>query len=473
MEIPFNDIFIPENVGTSKSIIKVIGVGGGGCNAVSEMHRQKIQDVEFLITNTDRQSLETSSVPDKIRLGNKGLGAGCNPEEGRRAAAESLEKIKKALSDATEMVFITAGMGGGTGTGAAPVIAQIAKEMGKLTIGVVTIPFRDEGKSFMKRAILGIKELQKYVDSLLIIDNQKIYEIFGELTLREGLHKADEVLSTAVKGIAEIITRTGFMNVDFADVKMVMQNSGMAIMGTGTASGPDRAAKAVEMAFESPLLNDCDLSTAKGVLVNITTTIDTDPDCIKMSEMKQIMEYVNNYTGNADAFKRGVVYDPEMGDKISVTIVATGFHVNNLPQIDFEEQIDPDRIMLGDSGLYGSGYVPEKTSKIEIDGIQQQYSYGTTQEPQDASQESKEEQVVQVPQQTYTKCVGKPALILEPGDDIVKLETVPAYLRRNRNLQEQIAVQTQPQQQAGSMKVETIDGQHHLSNNSYLHQTQD
>jgi len=182
---------------------------------------------------------------------------------------------------------------------------------------------------------------------------------------------------------------------------------------------------------------------------------------------------VNNYTGNADAFKRGVVYDPEMGDKISVTIVATGFHVNNLPQIDFEEQIDPDRIMLGDSGLYGSGYVPEKTSKIEIDGIQQQYSYGTTQEPQDAGQESKEEQVVQVPQQTYTKCVGKPALILEPGDDIVKLETVPAYLRRNRNLQEQIAVQTQPQQQAGSMKVETIDGQHHLSNNSYLHQTQD
>ena len=182
MEISINDIFIPENLGTSKSIIKVIGVGGGGCNAVSEMHRQKIQDVEFLITNTDRQSLETSSVPDKIRLGNKGLGAGCNPEEGRRAASESLEKIKKALSDATEMVFITAGMGGGTGTGAAPVIAQIAKEMGKLTIGVVTIPFRDEGKAFMKRAILGIKELQKYVASLLIIDNQKIYQMFGALT---------------------------------------------------------------------------------------------------------------------------------------------------------------------------------------------------------------------------------------------------------------------------------------------------
>lgn len=474
MEISINDIFIPENLGTSKSIIKVIGVGGGGCNAVSEMHRQKIQDVEFLITNTDRQSLETSTVPDKIRLGNKGLGAGCNPEEGRRAASESLEKIKKALSDATEMVFITAGMGGGTGTGAAPVIAQIAKEMGKLTIGVVTIPFRDEGKAFMKRAILGIKELQKYVDSLLIIDNQKIYQMFGELTLREGLHKADEVLSTAVRGIAEIITRTGFMNVDFADVKMVMQNSGMAIMGTGTASGPDRAAKAVEMAFESPLLNDCDLSTAKGVLVNITTTVDTDPNCIKMSEMSQIMEYVNNYTGNANAFKRGVVFDPEMGDKISVTIVATGFNVNNLPQIDIEEQIDPDRIMLGDSGLYGSGYVPENTSKIEIGAIPQTSFTFKEENPAAESEEKEEEVIEQVPVQPYIRRSGKPALILEPGDDIVKLETEPAYLRRNRNIQDQIVSQSQPQQQqAGTMRVETIDGQHHLSNNSYLHQTQD
>lgn len=475
MEIPFNDIFIPENLGTSKSIIKVIGVGGGGCNAVSEMYRQKIQDVEFLITNTDRQSLDTSSVPDKIRLGNKGLGAGCNPEEGRRAASESLEKIKKSLSDSTEMVFITAGMGGGTGTGAAPVIAQIAKEMGKLTVGVVTIPFRYEGKPFMKRAMLGIKELQKYVDSLLIIDNQKLNQIFGELSFREGLHKADEVLSTAVRGISEIITRTGFMNVDFADVKMVMQNSGMAIMGTGTASGPDRATKAVEMAFESPLLNDCDLTTAKGVLVNITTTIDTDPNCIKMSEVAQIMEYVNNFTGNANAFKRGVVFDPEMGDKISVTIVATGFNVNNLPQIDIEEQIDPDRIMLGDSGLYGSGYVPENTSKIEIGGIIQSSFQYKEEEPASDSEEKEEETIEQPPVQPYVRRSGKPALILEPGDDIVKLETEPAYLRRNRNLQEQIAVQPQPQQQqAGSMRVETIDGQHHLnSNNSYLHQTQD
>lgn len=432
-----NDILIPDNLNSSKSIIKVIGVGGGGCNAVNEMFRQKIQDVEFLITNTDRQSLETSAVPDKIRLGNKGLGAGCNPEEGRRAATESMEKIRKALSDATEMVFITAGMGGGTGTGAAPVIAQIAKEMGKLTIGVVTIPFRDEGKAFMKRAILGIKELQKYVDSLLIIDNQKIYQMFGELTLREGLHKADEVLSTAVRGIAEIITRTGFMNVDFADVKMVMENSGMAIMGTGTASGPDRAAKAVEMAFESPLLNDCDLTTAKGVLVNITTTVETDPNCIKMSEMSQIMEYVNNYTGSANNFKRGVVFDPDMGDSISVTIVATGFNVSNLPQIDIEE--DSNRVVLGK--IYSTDNIPDNTTMIEIDNISQFAYREKPQTPataQETQKNAEEEAASEQPARTYVRRTGKPALVLEPGDDIVKLETEPAYMRRNREFKAQL-----------------------------------
>ncbi len=480
MDISFNDniIPIPEDWKASKSIIKVIGVGGGGCNAVTEMFRQKIHDVEFLICNTDKQSLETSEVPEKIKLGNKGLGAGCNPENGRRAATESIEKIKKALSDSSEMVFITAGMGGGTGTGAAPVIAQVAKELGKLTVGIVTLPFRDEGKEFVKRAIIGIRELKKHVDSLLIIDNQKLYQVFGDLNIYDAFPKADEVLSNAVKSIAEIITRPGFINVDFADVKMVMKNSGMAIMGTGTASGPDRASKAVEMAFESPLLNDCDLNTAKGVLVNITSSKKQGPT---MSELAQIMEYVNNFTGNASAFKRGVVIDENMGDKISVTVVATGFNVSNLPQIGLEDDENANRIVLGSSGIYGTDDIPATTSRIVINNmpVAEEHSANNNlrNEPEEGAyaQEvpaevapEKEQSIVIQP---YVKRSGKPALILEAGDDIVKLEDQPAYMRRNQRLQEQLA---HVEQESGNMKVEQINGGHHLnSDNAYLHQTQD
>ena len=248
---------VPDGWDMSQSIIKVIGVGGGGCNAVSEMYRQGIKDVDFMICNTDIQSLKISQVPETLRLGSdltRGLGAGCDPEKGRKAATESIEDIRKSLQGNTEMVFITAGMGGGTGTGAAPVIAQVAKEMGKLTVAVVTLPFRDEGPEFVNRAVRGIRELKKHVDSLLIIDNQKLYKVFGELTIFDAFPRADEVLSTAVRSIADIINRPGFINVDFADVRMVMNNSGMAIMGMGEAEGPDRAIDAVQKALDSPLL---------------------------------------------------------------------------------------------------------------------------------------------------------------------------------------------------------------------------
>jgi cell division protein FtsZ len=231
---------LPVNWEQENSIIKVVGVGGGGGNAVNQMYRQGIKDVTFAVCNTDTQALNSSPIPLKIQLGStltRGLGAGCNPVQGRNAAIESIDTIKEMLGSPTEMVFITAGMGGGTGTGAAPVIAKIAKEMGILTVGVVTLPFRDEGNEFLKRAILGIKELENNVDSLLIIDNQKLYKIYGELSVYEAFPKADSVLNIAVKSIAEIITKPGYINVDFADVKMVMSNSGMAIMGTGTASG--------------------------------------------------------------------------------------------------------------------------------------------------------------------------------------------------------------------------------------------
>jgi cell division protein FtsZ len=337
--------------------------------------------------------------------------------------------------------------------------------MGKLTVGIVTLPFRDEGKEFVKRAIKGIRELKKHVDSLLIIDNQKLYQVFGDLNIYDAFPKADEVLSNAVKSIAEIITRPGFINVDFADVKMVMKNSGMAIMGTGTASGPDRAAKAVEMAFESPLLNDCDLNTAKGVLVNITSSKKQGPT---MSELAQIMEYVNNFTGNASAFKRGVVIDENMGEKISVTVVATGFNVSNLPQIGLDDDTEGGRIILGESGIYASEDIPASTSRIIIDDLQEEEQVHQVAEQSVVPQEKA---TATVASQPYVKYKGKPALVLEPNDDIVKLESVPAYVRRNQKLHEQIM---QNQQESGDMKIDQINGSHHLtSNNSYLHQTQD
>jgi cell division protein FtsZ len=414
------DMLVPDNWNMSQSIIKVIGVGGGGCNAVSEMYRQGIKDVEFMICNTDIQSLKISQVPETLRLGSdltKGLGAGCNPERGRKAATESIDDIRKSLNGNTEMVFITAGMGGGTGTGAAPVIAQVAKEMGKLTVAVVTLPFRDEGQEFIKRAVIGIKELQKHVDSLLIIDNQKLYQVFGELTIFEAFPRADEVLGTAVKSIAEIITRPGFINVDFADVRMVMSDSGMAIMGMGEAEGPDRAIDAVRRAFESPLLNDCDLTTAKGVLVNITSS--KEDGGLTMAELSQIMEYVNSYTGCAEKFKRGVVFDPNIGKKISVTIVATGFDMHNLPQINIEDE-DNNAVPLGESGIYtGLDRVEKNAKPIEIEETTNHYK-----------EESHNHSVLE--NEPYIKREGKPALIIEPGEDINKLEREPAYLRRKK-----------------------------------------
>ena len=443
MEITFTDnIPTPEDWENTKSIIKVIGVGGGGCNVVTGMFNEKFYDVEFVICNTDKQSLSTSNVPEKIRLGSKGLGAGLDPENGRHAAEESIDKIKKALSDSSEMVFIMAGMGGGTGTGAAPVIAKLAKNMGKLTVGVVTVPFRDEGPDFFRRAILGIRELKKHVDCLIIIDNQKLYEYFGDLDVDEAFLQVNEVLSNAVKSIAELITRPGIMNIDFADVKRCLKDSGMALIGTGTASGPDRVTRAVEAAFESPLLSDCDLTTTKGVLVNITYSNENKP---KMSEIGQIADYARNYTGNPLAFKRGTAIDPKLGDEISVTIIATGFNLQDLPQLDISDE-DNDRITIG--GVYGTqDYANQNITRINIPEIPENDEAnikGTVSEEQETANENgndKKQEVetaVAAPiyKGAYLKANGKPALIMEPGEDITKYENQPAYIRRNQKLQE-------------------------------------
>ncbi len=305
------------------SIIKVIGVGGGGGNAVNHMFAQGIEGVDFVVCNTDMQALEASPVPVKIQLGNSGLGAGAIPEVAEKAALESLDKLKAVMDSETQMVFITAGMGGGTGTGAAPVIAKFAREQGLLSVAIVTLPFRFEGRRKMLKAQQGIAELRKNVDTLLVISNDKLREQYGDLGLGNAFARADDVLTTAAKGIAELITVHGYVNVDFEDVKTVMKDSGKAIMGSAVKSGEDRAYKAIEEAMRSPLLNDNDVSGAKNILLYISTGNQQD---ITMDEISVITDYISDKCGDNETdviWGRG--FDESMGESLGVTIIATGF----------------------------------------------------------------------------------------------------------------------------------------------------
>jgi cell division protein FtsZ len=314
------------------SIIKVLGVGGGGSNAVNHMFRQGIKDVDFIVCNTDAQALANSPVPIKIQLGaslTEGRGAGNKPEKGKQAAIESLDNLSEMLSVNTKMVFITAGMGGGTGTGAAPVIARAAKELGILTVAIVTIPFKNEGPVRVNQALEGIAELEKFVDSLLVINNEKIRQIYGNLRLSEAFSRADDVLTVAAKGIAEIITVHGFINVDFADVQTVMTNSGVAILGTGTAEGEGRAIEAIKEALNSPLLNDTDIKGARNILLNVISGADE----VTMDEIGQIIDYVKDCSGVHTDLIWGNGTDPQLGKKISVTVIATGFNGSSIPEL--------------------------------------------------------------------------------------------------------------------------------------------
>lgn len=308
-----------------KSIIKVVGVGGGGSNAVNHMYSLGIRDVEFVVCNTDHQALESSAVPNRLQIGNNltsGLGAGANPERGRNAAIESKEEIRDLLSQDTKMVFITAGMGGGTGTGAAPVIAQVASELDILTVGIVTAPFAFEGKKKMKAAEEGIKELKKYCDTVLVIMNDKLREIYGNLSISDAFAQADNVLTTAAKGIAEIITVPGYVNVDFEDVKTVMKGAGPAVMGSSKTIGDNRARRAAEEALNSPLLNQQDIYGAEKILLSIISGEEAE---LQMDELTDITDYIQEYAGdNAEViFGHGV--DSSLGENIRVTVIATGF----------------------------------------------------------------------------------------------------------------------------------------------------
>ena len=330
---------LPKN---QSSVIKVRGVGGGGSNAVNYMHSNGIKGVDFVVCNTDSQALEASQVPVKIQLGaelTEGLGAGSNPDIGKKAAEESIDRINELLDSNTKMLFITAGMGGGTGTGAAPVIAEVAKQKGILTVGVVTNPFSTEGGNRKKYAKDGLIELRKCVDTLLIINNDKLIEVYGDLTLSKAFAKANEVLNTATKGIAEVISQHLLVNIDLNDARRVLQNSGTAVMGQSEASGENRAIEAVEGALDSPLLNDNDIFGAEQVLLKIVTGPGDDE--IKMSELNKIKSKIQQAAGNDVNIIEGVGIDNNLESSISVTVIATGF----------EQKIDKDpvKINLSDS----------------------------------------------------------------------------------------------------------------------------
>lgn len=310
-----------EHPKQQSNIIKVIGVGGGGSNAVTHMFNQGIKGVDFILCNTDSQALDISPVPNKVHLGNRNLGAGNVPSVGRDAAIETRDALRDILEPHTKMLFITAGMGGGTGTGAAPVVAEMARELDILTVGIVTLPFNFEGRRRRQQALEGIDELRKYVDALLIISNDKLRDEYGNMKLTDAFKKADDVLAIAAKGIAEIITVTGYINVDFEDVKTVMKQSGKAIMGSGVAEGENRATKAIEDAMRSPLLNDSNISGAKNILLYITSGNEE----VTFDEVKDITDYIHTICGNSAEVIWGNGTDLTLEDQIAITVIATGF----------------------------------------------------------------------------------------------------------------------------------------------------
>ncbi len=322
------DFGTPEQ---ENSIIKVIGVGGGGGNAVNHMYREGIHDVSFVLCNTDNQALNDSPVPVHLQLGKEGLGAGNKPERARQAAEETLDAITDMLNDGTKMAFITAGMGGGTGTGAAPVIARVSKELGILTVGIVTIPFRFEGERKIDQALDGVDEMSKYVDALLVINNERLREIYPELTVLDAFGKADDTLSVAAKSIAEIITVHGLINLDFNDVKTVLKDGGVAIMSTGYGEGEGRVKQAIEDALNSPLLNDKDIYNSKKILISIAFASEngTENQTLTMDEMNDVNDFMDRF-GNGFELKWGLAIDPELGKKVKVTILATGFGIEDV-----------------------------------------------------------------------------------------------------------------------------------------------
>lgn len=440
------------------SVIKVIGIGGGGSNAVNHMFRQGIKDVNFIVCNTDAQALNSSPVPVKLQIGEsltEGRGSGNKPEIGKQAAIENLDDVMEILSGNTKMVFITAGMGGGTGTGAAPVIAKATKEVGILTVAIVTIPFNFEGQQRINQAIEGLNELKEHVDSLLVINNEKLREIHGDLKLSDAFAMADNVLSIAAKGIAEIITLQGYINVDFADVETVMKDSGVAVMGSGVAEGEKRAIKAIEQALTSPLLNSNDITGAKSILLNITSGT---TDEISMDEVGEITDYVNATAANDALIIWGTGIEESLGSKINVTIIASGFEGNSIPELYFIEkkmdrvplkddirtrQVRDDIIEVQDKDM-GTYWLDETdTSQRRIDFevsevVENVRSHKTNEssESDDQTDQEKNPKRIQKLKQSHEYYKEQGYQRKEVQENIDELEDEPAYVRKNIRLKQ-------------------------------------
>ena len=473
------------------SIIKVIGVGGGGGNAVNHMYELGIQDVDFVICNTDAQALEKSPIANKIQIGStltEGRGAGNKPEIGRQAAIESISEIEEILSHNTKMVFITAGMGGGTGTGAAPVIAKLAKEMDILTVAIVTIPFRFEGSLRINQAIDGLNELQKNVDSLLVINNEKLREIFGDLKLSMAFSRADDVLATAAKGIAEIITVPGYINVDFADVQTVMKNSGVALMGSGVAEGEDRAVEAIKNALNSPLLNNNEITGAKNILLNITSGSNE----ISMDEVGEITDYVNRSISKNALIIWGTSSDESLGEAVSVTIIATGFEAHSIPELYVRKKQQKDLVELEDIERPKVDFketfeVKEKSTEqtdtkkhvfeFEVNDKQEEQLILFDSVEMPSKSDNKAQKIVEKvknERKNYAYIREKGYNVTSDNENIDELENEPAYVRKKIQIEKDTLISKE--KKISKYSLEEGDGDRFAKlkrDNSYLHEKRD
>lgn len=466
------------------SIIKIIGVGGGGSNAVNYMHKHKIVGVDFAICNTDNQAMNKSGVPVKIQLGpslTEGRGAGSKPVIGRESCIESIEDVKQYFDESTKMLFVTAGMGGGTGTGAAPVIAKAAREMDILTVGIVTMPFVFEGRRRMTQAREGLEELKKCVDTLIVISNDKLRKIHGNLSLTDAFAKADDILTTAAKGIAEIITVPGYVNVDFEDVNTVMRDSGVAVMGTASMEGEDRAIKAVEAALQSPLLEDNDIKGAQHILLNITSGTKE----VTMDEIFEITEYIQEEAGFGTDLIWGNCFDESLGEKISVTVIATGFETGKPKGHEQAKQTQPVadkkvRVALDDdikhkttkSGFYDSG----NSVSFNLDSNKDKKSNGPKYSI-DAEPFVKKEEKVEQEEQPKTESVEERrqrlknlSVKLNNPEVLNDLENQPAYLRKGVRL-DNIPHSSEPN--LSNWTLSDDDEPEIKDNNSFLHDNVD
>ena len=460
------------------SIIKVIGVGGGGSNAVNHMYRQGIKGVDFIVCNTDHQALDISPVPTKIPLGQsltEGRGAGSIPEIGKNAAIEDLEEIKEILAKNTKMIFVTAGMGGGTGTGAAPVIAQTARDMGILTVGIITVPFTFEGRKRRTQAEDGIEQMRDAVDTLLVINNDKLREMFGNLSLVNAFEQADDVLAIAAKGIAEVISVTGQINVDFNDVNTVMKDSGVAIMGSAEAEGEDRATKCVEQALSSPLLNDNNIEGATYVLLNITY----GDKAVLMDEISDITDYIQEEAGSTADVIWGHGHDETLGEKLCVTIIATGFKTTPHTGLSFKapkkkrmnlEDERPTEITqeiespVGEETIITVDKEPNPvedadettTKKYFLEEEEVDHSTAEEKENSQILTESNTEYVAPIPSPELEKNDGKIRFLLEDDEVEDEVSEKEIELKVDQNVEEPISFQSQEENKLNEAK-EIID----------------